>query len=429
MNFLLIFTGVMLLADAAPADAPKLTEQVAALVSQLDSRQLAERDEAERKLLALGSDVLPLLPEVNDRTAAEVATRVARIQQKLLRIRAMAASEPARITLKGEKLTLDAVLKEFEKQSGNTITDYREQFGQVASDAALTVDYDKTPYWQALDAALDQAGLTLYGFAGRRGAFVVNRPEGGVARAASAYYAGPFRLEPVRFEAVRDLRNPNAKSLKLFVEVSWEPRLQPFAILQPLAELRASGSDGAALAVGGDAEPEASVREGASAAEIEIPLSLPGREVDKLSLKGKVVALVPGPAENFRFTGLNVATKTAPARRVEQRKAATTVVVDHVRRNNEAWEVAVRVKFETPGTALESHRSWVFDNEAYFEGEDQQRIAPGGIEQTLQSSEEIGVNYYFDLKQGPQKLTFVYRTPIVVLEIPLDYEFRDLPLP
>jgi hypothetical protein len=41
----------------------------------------------------------------------------------------------------------------------------------------------------------------------------------------------------------------------------------------------------------------------------------------------------------------------------------------------------------------------------------------------------MGINYFFDLKAGPEKLTFVYRTPITILEMPVTYEFRDLRLP
>ena len=104
-------------------------------------------------------------------------------------------------------------------------------------------------------------------------------------------------------------------------------------------------------------------------------------------------------------------------------------MIDQVRKNNESWEVSLRLKFEGPTSALESHRGWIMENEAYFEDAKGQRIEPGGIEQALQSKDEVGVNYFFDLEQSPQKLTFVYRTPVTILEMPVDYEFRDLRLP
>jgi hypothetical protein len=33
------------------------------------------------------------------------------------------------------------------------------------------------------------------------------------------------------------------------------------------------------------------------------------------------------------------------------------------------------------------------------------------------------------MKDSPEKLEFVYRTPITILEMTVDYEFRDLRLP
>jgi hypothetical protein len=221
------------------------------------------------------------------------------------------------------------------------------------------------------------------------------------------------------------------ESLKFFMEVTWEPRLQPFAIMQPLAEVSATTSgDQPIAAAGAEAEPEALVREGISAVELEIPLALPKRDVKTIArLGGKIVVLMPGPFEDFRFRELPLADKRGRASRVEQRKAGALVIVDHVRKNNEVWEVAVRVRFEGPSAALESHRSWILENQAFFELADGTRIEPGGMEQTLQNKEETGINYFFDLKDGPKNLTFVYRTPIMVLELPVAYEFRDLPLP
>jgi hypothetical protein len=421
--------------DTAPKDnaavKAELADQTAQLVRQLDAQQLAQRDEAEHKLMELGPDVLPLLPAIGERTSAEVALRITRVQQKLLRAQVLAAAEPSLVTLKGADLPLSEVFKDISKQTGNAINDHREAFGEQKDEVRVKVDFDKTPFWRAMDNVLDQAELTLYPFAGQHSAHVVSRPPGTAARSAGAVYAGLFRLEGVRFEAVRDLRNEQMESLKFFLEVTWEPRLQPFAIFQPLGQITVQGNTGEAIAVASsEAEPEVLVREGTSAAELEIPLVLPKRSTKKISvLKGKLLALVPGPFHDFRFSELPVAVKNVAPQRVEQRKASTTVTLDQVRKNNEAWEVSLRVKFDAPSTALESHRSWVLENEAFFEDAKGQRIEPGGIEQTLQSKDEMGINYFFDLKAGPEKLTFVYRTPITILEMPVTYEFRDLRLP
>jgi hypothetical protein len=424
--------SLLILAPAEAAQSrPPLAAQVERLAQQLDSPRLNERDAAERQLLELGAPILPLLPAIDQRTSGEVATRLARLQQTLLRAQAVAAADATLVTLKGKDLPLSGVLATIAKQTGNAIVDHRAAFGEEPRESRVSVEFDKTPFWRAIDAVLDQGELTLYGFTGRRGASFVGRPPGAAPRAAHACYAGMFRFEPLKFVALRDLRNPTLESLKFTMEVAWEPRLQPFAIMQPLSEVSATDSRGEPIAVSGaESEPEALVREGISAIELEIPLALPKREVKVIGLlRGKILVLMPGPLEDFRFSELPLAVKGGRPGRVEQRKAGALVALDHVRKNNEAWEVALRIKFEGPSAALESHRSWILENQAFFEQADGARIEPAGIEQTLQNKEEMGVHYFFDLKDGPKNLTFVYRTPIIVLELPVAYEFRDLRLP
>ena len=422
---------VLLAATDQDTPSAELVDQVARLVRQLDDRALSKRDGAEQELLELGDAVLPLLPEIDDDTPAEVALRVQRVQQNLLEAQAAAAAEPTLVTLKGKQMPLEDVLAAMSEQTGNPISDYREALGGANSEIKLDVDVDKEPFWQALDGVLDQAGLTLYAYTGERGAFVVNPPPGAGPRSNRASYDAIFRTEPVRFEAARDLRNDNMQSLRLYLEATWEPRLQPIAILMPFDEISAVGDSGQALSITRQsAMPEATIRTGMSNVELEIPLALPNREVKEIkTLKGKFVALVPGPAQDFRFASPPVSARNAPAKRLEQRKAGATVLIDQVRQNNAVWEVALRVRFDSPSTALESHRGWILDNEAYFVDADGRRIDPGGFEQSRQANDEVGIRYFFDLPANPDKLEFVYRTPITILEMTIEYEFHDLPLP
>ena len=257
----------------------------------------------ERDLLELGPGVLPLLPIIDERTSAEAATRIARVQQELLRTRALAAAEPTLVTLRGDDLSLLETLREISKQTGNPIVDHRRAFGEEQRDVRVKANFDKTPFWKALDSLLDQGGLALYGFSGNSGAFVVGRPPEATPRAAHAFYSGMFRFEPLKLVAVRDLRSRSMESLKLLMEVSWEPRLQPFAILQPMAEVSATDSSGETMtAVTAEGEPEAMIRGGVSTIELEIPLSLPKREMKNISLlSGKIRVFMPGPKEDFRL--------------------------------------------------------------------------------------------------------------------------------
>ena len=86
-------------------------------------------------------------------------------------------------------------------------------------------------------------------------------------------------------------------------------------------------------------------------------------------------------------------------------------------------------RFGNAANALESFRSWIFNNEAYLVGPDNQRIARTGFETTRQTKDEVGIAYKFDLPNGPAGLTFVYKTPALLTLVPLEYEFKNLPLP
>lgn len=428
MLHLVLYAALLATAADAPADE-QLTSDVRRLVRALNAQQLTERDEAEKALLALGPAALPLLPEVNERTPAEVSQRLARVRQALQMAAVEIAGKPSRVTLKGT-LPLAEVLAAISKQTGNRIVDHRENFGEEVTDPQVTVDFADTPFWNAIDNVLDQAELAVYGFTGERGVFLVNRPKGQLPRSSGACISGPFRLNGTRFEAVRDLRSPKNKSLKLFMQVEWEPRLKPVGLMQPLDTIKVAASGGENIAVdGAQGVPEAQVGEDTCAVELEIPLELPARKVEKIdTLSGKLNAIVPGMVETFRFAELPIL-KDGKAKKVEQRKAGVTVAVDQVRKNNEIWEVRMRVKFDNPSQALESHRTWVLNNEAYLEGTDGKRIDHGGFEQTRQTKDEIGMLYLFELEKGPQALTFVYKTPVAILEMPMEYELQDLQLP
>ncbi len=127
-----------------------------------------------------------------DRLPAEVQQRLGRIRQRLQQAAANAAAEASTITLHADAMPLGKILAAFAEQSGNAIVDYRRQFGQPATDPKLTIRFDKTPFWPALDRLLDEAQLTLYPYAQpeRSASSPPWAPSGSPASAARAT-AGP----------------------------------------------------------------------------------------------------------------------------------------------------------------------------------------------------------------------------------------------
>ena len=209
------------------------------------------------------------------------------------------------------------------------------------------------------------------------------------------------------------------------MQVVWEPRLAPIVLKQPVAKLKAVDERGRSLAIeAGPAELEVPVDPTAVAVELTLPLALPPRETKRIEqLDGTLEALLPGREETFRFD------KLIDAKNVEKRVAGVMVTLERVRKNNEIWEVWVRVQFDEASGALESHRGWVFNNPAYLEGPDGKRIDNDGFETTRRTDNEIGLAYLFDLEKPPSDLTFVYKTASTIISTSFDYQFKAIELP
>jgi hypothetical protein len=114
---------------------------------------------------------------------------------------------------------------------------------------------------------------------------------------------------------------------------------------------------------------------------------------------------------------------------VEKRIANTTVVLERARKNEAAWEVRIVVRFDQAAGALESHRGWVLQNQAYLVGPDGKPIPYGTMETTRQTDNEIGIAYLFNLDAPPDRLAFVYKSPGAILSTSFDFTLNGIALP
>ena len=420
---LIIATLTFAQTQAAPSD--DLEETVHRLVRQLNARQLSQRDEAEEELLGLGPAALDFLPSADSRLPAEAVQRMARVRRTLERRRAESIAAGSTVTHAKASRPVSQWLAMLAEQTGNKIIDFRDEFGQEAKDPEIELDLDKTPFWVALDQLLDKAQLDVYPFAGEPGIALVNRSGDRTNRSETASYAGAFRLEPLEMLARRDLRNPDTHTLRLRLQVTWEPKLRPIAIRHSLADFTAFDPDGQPLSTSGDdVTREIMIRPDSIGTELEVQLEPPSREVDRIArLEGMFQVLLPGGMETFRFENL------ATARGVEQRRAGVTVTLDQVRKIDFGWEMRLRVRFGEAAGALESHRGWVFNNPVFLETPKGERRSHDGLETTRQTENEVGIAYFFESDGDLAGHALVYETPAVILDVPVEFEIRDLMLP
>ncbi|MEM8866294.1 MAG: hypothetical protein AAGF31_12180 [Planctomycetota bacterium] len=454
-----LFAGLLsatwlLVADSSAADDPQqsvdestatdssvdgFATEVNQLVFDLGADQQSTRTAAREQLLELagttqatGERLLAALPKPVEQMPAAVRTALQKIRRTIAdRVAKLAVSE-SRVSIDVVEEPLSEVLRSIEEQTGNQVIDLRDQFGQQADDRPVTLELTDVPFWEAVDQVLDEAGLGVYSFSGESALALVAREPGATPRWARADYAGPLRIEPIRVTAARDLRQVGGESLNLQLEISWEPRLAPIAFSQPLTEVEAENEKGDRLSM---ARPERSidleVQPGGQTLEMTLPLLLPTRQTSLIAtLQGKLQAIVPGRQAEFRFDDLTDAKKP-----ISQQEGGATVSLIDMRKVNDIWELHMRLKLDGASgeggadDTFASHRGWVFNNPTFLVGDDDEPIDHAGFETTMQRGNEIGLAYLFDLPDGPESLTWVYKTPTAIVRFPVTYELSHIPLP
>ncbi len=410
-----------LLAQAPPED--DLAKQVRQLVRQLGSATLAQRQQAQQRLLELGPRVLPLLPDLQQ-VPPEVRTRLLFIQQELQRRQAQKAVAASRISLQGT-FRLSEILRQLEKQSGNRVLDYRAKFGHQRPDPKLQVRWNGVPFWKAVDELCDLAGLSVYGYPEAPAVALVGRAADEVPASQRAVdYQKAFRLEGLQIAALRmlNLRRPARTTVKL--QVAWEPRLSPLALEIPWASVQAQTDRGEVLRVNRPGVLVVELVPGLPSTEFVIPLEEVSREAKTLRfLRGQFHVLLPGQRRKFEFAPLGQCIgKTL-------RYASVSVTLDSVFRNNQTWEVRLLVQFDQPHGALESHRTWIVDNPLALIDPQNRQIRPDGVESFLREDDKVGISCYFGLDEEISQYKLVYETPVIVLKQSFSWKLENLRLP
>jgi hypothetical protein len=430
---LLMLSTIAAFALPAAAAEDGARQKIAALVRQLDDQERAQRDDAEKQLVELGlaagadgaADFIAALPKPNENMPQEVQTRLARIRGQIQAKTSRKAVAESTVTLDVKEAPLADVLKDIEKQTGNKLIDYREKYGQEVMEKKVTLKLDKAPFWSALDQLLDGVNMAPYAFTGESALGLIEREPGALRRFGRATYAGPFRVEATKIYAQRGLRSPDQSSMNIDLELSWEPRLEPLSISQAAADLKAVGDDGRQIpAVSEDAVFNVDVTRGSYAADATLGLKLPAREAKMLtSLKGKMMALVPGKIVDLEFD------KLKNAKQVKQETGGVTVTLDRVVKNQALWEVHMRVKLNGLDGGIPSDQGWVFQNITYLKDKNGEHIDHAGFETEMQTETEAGFAYFFETPDDIDQYTWVYRTPTAIVNMPVVYELKDVPLP
>lgn len=417
---------------APAADAPagaSLAPQVRALVKQLDAPTLVARDAAEARLLGLGAAALELLPPDGPRLSAEQRQRLSRVRVALERQASENVAAASRLTLKAGRIAAADLVAQIAEQTGNEFTlgwTFAAEIADPKTAAPLEIaaDVRDQPFWPALDGILQRNRLVATPLPGAS-QWRIDRVLGDAPIEQAVAFSGPFRFRATAMMARRDVASGQGL-LTVRIETGWEPRLAPIALRLPLDSLRAEtvGAESELVkTANAGALIESDVHRGVSAVELDLPLGLPSRKATELaSLRGQVVALLLGKTETFEFTALDT------ARNVKKTQAAASVVLEEMFKNDDDWELRLRLQYEQAEGALESYRGWVSANEIYLVGPDGHQQKPRAVESS-QGGNQARLTYRFIAGESLEKMKLVYKVPGAILNAPIDFELRNLPLP
>jgi hypothetical protein len=340
---------------------------------------------------------------------------------------------PRLFTLQANDISLAKTLAEIEAQTGNKVQDRR----QSKDESKLRLDLRRVTFWQALDAVAKQidARVSLYERDGM--VALVDGPH--VAMPVS--YSGLFRTSVKRIDLIRILESDN-HVCNLYLEVAWEPRFQPLFMETKPDSLEVQDDKGRTIDIPEGGKGMAAVGRKV-ATEIQIRFPGPQRSASQLGLfKGKLAAIGPSKMLTFTFDKLTKIEKKEQA--LKQTIQGVTVNLRELRNegadDDQVWTVGLLLEYPADGPKLESFQSWLVNNEIYLEKEKdgiKQRFTYNlGLETGDQTDTRAIIRYRFG-DEPDKKLILgkysdwklVYRTPGKISEIPIPFEFKDLPLP
>jgi hypothetical protein len=407
------------------ADDPALPAKAKALVVKLGAEKEADRDAAEKELVALGVPALPHLPASEDKNlTAEQKTRLGKVLLKIWQARVEQDVAGSTVELpKGAMPLLDA-LREIERQTGNVVKDQREEFNEEAVNPTLNFDGKKRKFWEQMDLVCKEAGVSMEHFAGENAILI----RAGAAPNPSSVTVGALRFLPQTITLTRNLGMGAAKCTVSMLAI-FEPRLKPLLVEVDVDTFKIVDDQGRELKFSSERQQSTysfQVQEGAHSFEIALDLEAPERSAKAIkSINGECALRLPAVSEQFTFdkwTGDEMQEKATPSMKVRVGKAKDE--------GDNLWSFQMAVTMLGDKPEGDSYLASSLDPELYLVNADGSRLAPNAGRNV---SEDDGATVFEYLISGaPGKLAdykIVARIPSGVTRVPVKFEVKDLPLP
>ena len=429
--FLLLMTSMPLAYAQTGADAA-LKDRVLQLVERLGADKVEARDTATASLIKLGPKVLPLLPDPASVTSADRKERLGKVRAALAEKQAELNTGASKVTVTAKGIRLSEALQQLQKQTGNAISDLREQLGTEVTNPALDLDLRDKPFFEALDQIARLAEVTTNFGTGdgsigiMAGAPMAPAPGMPASKAKPLIlYTGPFRIELQQVSLSRDFQAGTALA-NLKLEAAWEPRLRPMLMKLKADEMKIVDDRKKEVKPQvAEQSDEVVLRPENPAAELNINLEAPERDAKKIgSLVVKAEVTLPAGIKTFKFPSL-------AQKDVTVKQGDVSLTFEDTEIDEQVWKVNVTLVYPGEGPAFESYRQGLFNNRIWLQRADGSRFEHnGGFNNTGSDGGKLGFEYLFvDAPGKPADYQLIYETPSKVITIPLEFEFKDVILP
>ena len=404
-------------------------EELGKLQLELDSASISERDAAEEKILALGTDILDYLESPSRDYTSDRNERLKRIRKKLEKVAVQEVVTPTKITISGE-VTLKQAFNAIEEQSGNRIA-LIEGAGEIVG-KKIKLELKDASFWEAANEICDKASLQMVSYGGSEPGQqtvmprVVNPDDIDKASDARPPHgsSGIFSISVNSVSAARNFAHPELNYTQVDLTIFWEPRLEPISI-----ELKKE-----TVAITDEAGKPIEIRdkEGVSSAivqpgtnHVEMSLTLPGlhRDVKSIgSITAQLDCILPGRREKFRFDKIGELEGEPSIS-----KAGLVVSYMGIEQNEDLYGVNIRVSMEDPNEELESHLEYLYDNPIFLVNDVGQKEDAIGRQGGEYDGTGLVVQYFF--AEDPAKMGLLYESPGAIVEVPAKFEIKRIALP
>ncbi|TXT21146.1 MAG: hypothetical protein FD138_4101 [Planctomycetota bacterium] len=378
-------------------------------VVRLDVDRKADRREAEKELLKLGPAALKWLPEPESFGSRATAEAIRKVRAELERQKAEQSVHATRLTGAGSQ-SVGETLQRLTKETGNIVV--TDELSKELLSQPLELS-ERPTFWDVIEATSRRHDLS-WAFAGsparlRLSMLTAATKDESPRTALAVTQSKAFR---VALKSIRErtVVGENAGPLvRLELEVMSEPRLRPLFLKCSVAEVSVTGARAPKKdeqrwqPYSPDAKLELTFGQGGRQMSVPLDFRRPDGVWSSLSVSGQLHVETAAGEESMEFPA------GAEAR-----------------------------------PAFESHRSWMLfnvaglvragmmPNEKPANGavmNDVNLLKPTHTESDVQPDGSIAVTYRFEkLPLPPSEYRFRYVAPTLILDVPLDFELRDVPL-